>query len=318
MTVVLLLAAPLRAGAQLATSSVNPQDDTLAVRQMRTFLNGIRRSEKRPTVALVLSGGGAKGAAHVGVLKYLEENKIPIDVVIGTSMGGLMGGLYSMGYSATELDSLLTTLDWGKILSDDVPKDYISYKNKRYREVYSLRLPFHYLKRDLERRLEDDSPDKVLERSLGLSKDQMESVLGNSGMGIGSSLPAGFVAGLNVTNQISSLSVGYQDDIPFSDFPRPFFCVASDLVSCKAYNWSRGSIVDAMRSTMSIPGLFDPVRYQGKVLIDGGTRNNFPTDIARAMGADIIIGVELSDPDKTYTEINNLGNLLMPLIDMLG
>ncbi|MBQ5415673.1 MAG: patatin-like phospholipase family protein, partial [Bacteroidales bacterium] len=74
---------------------------------MRTFLNGIRRSEKRPTVALVLSGGGAKGAAHVGVLKYLEENKIPIDVVIGTSMGGLMGGLYSMGYSATELDSLL-------------------------------------------------------------------------------------------------------------------------------------------------------------------------------------------------------------------
>ena len=318
LTVVLLLAAPLRAGAQLATSSVNPQDDTLAVRQMRTFLNGIRRSEKRPTVALVLSGGGAKGAAHVGVLKYLEENKIPIDVVIGTSMGGLMGGLYSMGYSATELDSLLTTLDWGKILSDDVPKDYISYKNKRYREVYSLRLPFHYLQRDLERRLEDDSPDKVLERSLGLSKDQMESVLGNSGMGIGSSLPAGFVAGLNVTNQISSLSVGYQDDIPFSDFPRPFFCVASDLVSCKAYNWSRGSIVDAMRSTMSIPGLFDPVRYQGKVLIDGGTRNNFPTDIARAMGADIIIGVELSDPDKTYTEINNLGNLLMPLIDMLG
>ena len=321
LAVALLLAAPLRAGAQLSTSSVNPQDDTLAVRQMRTYLNGIRRTEKRSTVALVLSGGGAKGAAHVGVIKYLEENEIPIDVVIGTSMGGLMGGLYSMGYSAAELDSLLRTLDWGKILSDDVPSEYISYKTKRYREVYSLRLPFHYLRRDLERRLEDDSPDKVLERSLGLSKDQVEGLLGsskNSGFGLGTSLPAGFVAGLNVTNQISSLSVGYQDDIPFSDFPRPFFCVASDLVSCKAYNWSRGSIVDAMRSTMSIPGLFDPVRYQGKVLIDGGTRNNFPTDIARAMGADIIIGVELSDPDKTYTEINNLGNLLMPLIDMLG
>ena len=321
LAVALLLAAPLRAGAQLSTSSVNPQDDTLAVRQMRTYLNGIRRTEKRPTVALVLSGGGAKGAAHVGVIKYLEENEIPIDVVIGTSMGGLMGGLYSMGYSAAELDSLLRTLDWGKILSDDVPSEYISYKTKRYREVYSLRLPFHYLRRDLERRLEDDSPDKVLERSLGLSKDQVEGLLGsskNSGFGLGTSLPAGFVAGLNVTNQISSLSVGYQDDIPFSDFPRPFFCVASDLVSCKAYNWSRGSIVDAMRSTMSIPGLCDPVRYQGKVLIDGGTRNNFPTDIARAMGADIIIGVELSDPDKTYTEINNLGNLLMPLIDMLG
>ena len=321
ITIAFLLSLPLTAGAQLSTSSLNPQDDTLAVRQMRTYLNGIRRTEDRPTVALVLSGGGAKGAAHVGVLKYLEENKIPVDVVIGTSMGGLMGGLYSMGYTATELDSLLRVMDWGKILSDDVPKDYISYKNKKYREIYSLRLPFHYLKRDLDRRMEKDAPDLILERSLGLSKEQVEGILGTpkaSSHNITQSLPAGFVAGLNVTNQISSLSVGYQDDLPFTDFPRPFFCVSSDLVSRKAYNWSHGSIVDAMRSTMSIPGLFEPVRYEGKIFIDGGTRNNFPTDIARAMGADIIIGVELSEPDKSYTEINNLGDLLIPMIEMLG
>ena len=322
--IAILLAIPFTAGAQLSTSSVNPQDDSLALRQMRIYLNGIRRSENRPTVALVLSGGGAKGAAHVGVLRYLEENQIPVDVVIGTSMGGLMGGLYSLGYSSSELDSLLRVLDWGKILSDDVPKEYISYKTKKYREIYSLRLPFHYLKRDLERRMEME-PQSVMdtprrERSLGISKDTMDDVLeaNKSSRGIGTSLPAGFVAGLNVTNEISSLSVGYQDKQSFTGFPRPFFCVASDLVSCKAYNWSQGSIVDAMRSTMSIPGLFDPVRYEGKILIDGGTRNNFPTDIARAMGADIVIGVELSEPDKTYTEINNLGNLLMPLIDMLG
>ena len=322
----LLLSVSFTAGAQLATSSVNPQDDSLAIRQMRIYLNGIRRSENRPTVALVLSGGGAKGAAHVGVMKYLEENQIPVDVVIGTSMGGLMGGLYSLGYTATELDSLLRSLDWAKILSDSVPKEYISYKTKKYREVYSLRLPFHYLKRDLERRMEMEmEPESVIEapkreRGLNISQDTMDEVLeaNKSRRGIGTSLPAGFVAGLNVTNQISSLSVGYQDNQPFSGLPRPFFCVASDLVSCKAYNWSSGSIVEAMRSTMSIPGLFDPVRYEGKILIDGGTRNNFPTDIAKAMGADIIIGVELSDPDKTYTEINNLGNMLMPLIDMLG
>ena len=146
---ILLLSVPLGAGAQLVTSSVNPQDDTLALRQMRIYLNGIRRSENRPTVALVLSGGGAKGAAHVGVLKYLEENQIPIDVVIGTSMGGLMGGLYSLGYSAPELASLLRVLDWAKILSDDVPKEYISYKTKKYKEIYSLRLPFSCYRRIL-------------------------------------------------------------------------------------------------------------------------------------------------------------------------
>ena len=295
----MFLALPFSSGAQLATSSVNPQDDSLAIRQMRIYLNGIRRSEDRPTVALVLSGGGAKGAAHVGVLKYLEENEIPIDVVIGTSMGGLMGGLYSLGYTAAELDSLLRSMDWPKILSDDVPKDYISYKTKKYREIYTLRLPFHYLKRDYERLMEGSggmsmgTPKK--ERGLGISKDTMEGVLDatKTPRNFATSLPVGFVAGLNVTNQISSLSVGYQDDQPFTGLPRPFFCVASDLVSRKAYNWSSGPLVDALRSTMSIPGLFDPVRYKGMVLIDGGTRNNFPTDIARAMGADIVIGVEL-------------------------
>ena len=319
-----LLYVSFPAGAQLATFSVNPEDDSLAIRQMRIYLNGIRRSENRKTVALVLSGGGAKGAAHVGVLKYLEENQIPVDVVLGTSMGGLMGGLYSLGYSASELDSLLRVLDWAKILSDDVPKEYISYKTKKYKEIYPLRLPFHYLKRDLERRMEMN-PENIIdgpgmERSLGISKETMESAIdaSKSPSSFATSLPAGFVAGLNVTNQISSLSVGYQDKQQFSNLPRPFFCVASDLVSRKAYNWSQGSIVEALRSTMSIPGLFDPVRYEGKILIDGGTRNNFPTDVARAMGADIIIGVELSEPGKSYTEINNLGNLLMPIIEMMG
>lgn len=319
-----LLTLPLSSGAQLATSSVNPQDDSLALRQMRIYLNGIRRSESRPTVALVLSGGGAKGAAHVGVLKYLEENSIPIDVVIGTSMGGLMGGLYSLGYSASELDSLLRVMDWAKILSDDVPKEYISYKTKKYREIYTLRLPFHYLKRDYERLMEGSDAMSMgtrrKERGLGISKDTMEGVIDatKGPRNFTTSLPVGFVAGLNVTNQISSLSVGYQDNQPFTGLPRPFFCVASDLVSRKAYNWSSGPLVDALRSTMSIPGLFDPVRYEGMVLIDGGTRNNFPTDIARAMGADIIIGVELSDPGRSFTEINNLGNMLMPMIEMLG
>ena len=204
LSAALLLALPAKVSAQLATTSVNPQDDSLALRQMRIYLNGIRRAEDRPTVALVLSGGGAKGAAHVGVIRYLEENDIPVDVVLGTSMGGLMGGLYSLGYNATELDSLLRAMDWAKILSDDVPKDYISYKTKKYREAYILRLPFHYLKRDLQRR-KDMGMDMGLERGLGLSSDTMEDVLDAAGSkgNFATSLPAGFVAGLNVTNQIS-------------------------------------------------------------------------------------------------------------------
>ena len=109
---------------------------------MRSKMDRIRR--RRPTVALVLSGGGAKGAAHVGVLRFLEEEGIPIDMVLGTSMGGLVGGLYSIGYSPDFLDSLVRTVDWDLALSDKVPQDYISYATKMYKEKYMLSVPFHY------------------------------------------------------------------------------------------------------------------------------------------------------------------------------
>ena len=268
--------------------SVDPQADSVAIAKMRAKMAKIRRT--RPTVALVLSGGGAKGAAHVGVMRYLEEAGIPIDMIAGTSMGGLMGGLYSLGYPASFIDSLLRAMDWNLVMSDAVPQSSRSYTNRRRSNRYALSVPFDY------------------GRQLWSSGEGKNDLL---------SLPEGLVHGYNVENLISSLTVGYQDSLDFADLPIPFFCVSSDLASLKEYNWTRGSIVDALRSTMSIPFLFRPVRTKGMVLTDGGTRNNFPVDIVRAMGADYVIGVNLH-VGKDYSEVSGMGSFVSQLIDLTG
>ena len=279
--------------------TVNPKSDESAMQMMRERMKRIRKEEKRPTVALVLSGGGAKGAAHVGVIRYLEEQQIPVDIVLGTSMGGLVGGLYSMGYSPAFMDSLLRTSDWSILMSDKVPREYISYSNVKYKEKFALSFPFS-ITHDLH---------------LGADEDGTQNSLRDNIM---RSLPSGYIFGQNVSNKFSSLSVGYEDRMNFLDLPIPFVCVATDLVSCRAKIWHDGKITTAMRSTMSIPGVFAPVKTDGMVLVDGGMRNNFPTDIAREMGADIIIGVELSDSSMSYDEINNLGDLIWQSIDLMG
>lgn len=323
-----LMLLPLSAFAQLATASVDPEGDAIAFEKVRKKMDRIRRTEHRPTVGLVLSGGGAKGAAHVGALRFLEEQKIPVDAIVGTSIGGLVGGLYALGYDVDVLDSLFRSMDWGLALSDNVPQDYISYATKMYKEKFMLSVPFHY-SNDVFRAMVGPAPEE--QSQARKSKSEGTIPMERSGMmhdptdgvdlpinNIARSLPAGYINGLNVNNIFSSISAGYQDSVSFVDFPIPFCCVASDLVSCKAKNWTSGSINEALRSTMSIPGLFDPVRTHGMVLVDGGTRNNFPTDIAREMGVDYVIGVDLSDKDMTYDEINNIADILWTFIDMLG
>lgn len=295
----LTLSSPWTANAQTRRLTVNPKSDERAIEEMQIKMKRIREREKRPTVAVVLSGGGAKGAAHVGVLRYLEEQEIPIDMVLGTSMGGLVGGLYSLGYSPAFLDSLLRTADWKVLMSDQIPREYISYNNTKYKEKFALSFPFSITK-DLHLGAEENDESNSL-------KDNLMK-----------SLPAGYIFGQNVSNKFSSLSVGYQDWQNFLDLPIPFVCVATDLVSCRAKIWHDGKINTALRSTMSIPGVFAPVKTDGMVLVDGGMRNNFPTDLARDMGADIIIGVELSDGSMTYSQINNLGDLIWQSIDLMG
>lgn len=282
-----------------STFGLDKQDEQ-AVRQIRARMARIRQT--RPTVALVLSGGGAKGSAIVGVLKYLEQYDLPIDMVVGTSVGGLIGGMYALGYDVDYLEDLVRNMDWDKALSDNVEQKYVPYAKLRNQEKYLLSIPFYYGTQET---------DETRELHLGASKEKISgNVLG--------SLPAGMVYGQNVSQVFSSRTVGYSGNTNFFNFPIPFACVATDLVSLKAKVWHSGSVNTALRSTMSIPGLFVPVRTDGMVLIDGGMRNNYPANIAREMGADIIIGVDLSNASPQEEDIRNLGNVFMAAIDLFS
>ncbi len=274
--------------------------------------------QHRPTVALVLSGGGAKGAAHVGVIKYLETIGIPVDIVMGTSMGGLVGGIYALGYNADQLDTMIRSIDWDVALSDKVPRDYRSYSSLKYKEKYVLSFPFYYAPKDFVHHNKGDHSEfhpRSGDLHFGAGESDANTMVSDNLIG---SLPSGMVYGQNVNNIFSSLSVGYQDEVDFYDLPIPFLCVAADLVSGSAKIWTKGKINTALRSTMSIPGLFAPVKVDGMVLVDGGIRNNYPTDLARRVGADIVIGVSLSSGYKEYSQINNIGDIINAGIDMLG
>ncbi len=319
---------------------LSADSDSAGIAEIRARMDSIR--SRRPVIALVLSGGGAKGAAHIGAMKYLESIDMPVDMVLGTSMGGLVGGIYALGYSIEELESIVRNIDWELALSDRIPREFISYSEKKYKEKYLLSFPFYYRK---EYYLEQKA-DELRYSDIGMARqetseepempDQFENtdvqrhdgklVLGADAEGASKivrdnllgSLPSGYIYGQNVQNIFSALSVGYQDSLDFNDLPIPFACVATDLVSGKAKVWHSGKITTALRSTMSIPGIFAPVKVDGMVLVDGGMRDNYPTALARQMGADIVIGVDVSSGRKRYDQINNIGDIINAGIDMLG
>ena len=301
----------------MSARGVDPKADAEAVARSQKRMAEIRKH--RPTVALVLSGGGAKGAAHVGVIEYIEELGIPVDMVLGTSMGGLIGGLYALGYTVEEMDSLVRNMDWNWALSDRLSREYVSYTDSKYKEKYMLSIPFYYESDYYKMKLTDEYRFDDIRRHetfhIGADNEDGGDFLKHNLLG---SLPSGYIYGQNVSNLISSLTIGYQDSIDFQSLPVPFACVATDMVSGKAKIWHSGKLNTAMRSTMSIPGIFAPVRTEGMVLVDGGMRDNYPTALAREMGADIIIGVDLSQDKRTYVQVNNIGDIIGQGIDMLG
>jgi len=279
-TFVLIACGAFAQNSELVNVSYDPKGDSIFFEKMHKYFAQIRAKEHRPTVALVLAGGGARGTAHIGVMKFLEEKGIPIDFVAGTSMGGLMGGLYSMGYSADEIDQLIRGINWDVMMSDEIPMEYYSYDQKRYKSTYLISFPFDRNK---------------------FSK----------------SLPTGVKNGLNIYNMMSTVSVGYQGDLDFMNLPIPFCCVAAEIATQKEKHWTSGSLISALRSTMSILGYFRPVRVDSMILSDGGTKNNFPVDVAKAAGADIIIGVELYMP-REHSEINNIADVLLQTTQYSG
>lgn len=244
----------------------------------------------RPKVGLVLSGGGAKGAAHIGVLKYIEEAGIPVDYVAGTSMGAIVGGLFSLGYTADEIQSLISDVDWDTLISNKVERVNTSYVSKHESMTQSLILPF------------SASTDK---------EDLQYSSFKNS-------LPTGIVSGDNLINLFNSLSVGYSDSTDFRNFPIPYLCIATNLTTGEADILDKGVFAKAIRASMAIPILFDPVNIDDKLYTDGGLINNFPAEQCRAMGADYVIGVSMSpgfdtgndDLSSVFSQIKRLKEII--------
>ena len=295
-------------------SSVTPEEDSLAIAKVRVRMDSIR--QYRPTVALVLGGGGARGLAHLGVIRYLEELGIPVDIVTGTSMGGLIAGLYSLGYSHQQLDSLVRDIEWPVMMSDKIPNAYLSYRLRKYRERFVIRVPFHYDREDLiakkQAELQDRS-ERYAEEAGTHTSDMLEESLSRVGLG----MPDGFLFGINVRNTLGAVSVGYQDSISFADLPIPFACVATDIYNMTPKYWTGGRLTDALRSTMAIPLYFRAVRKDGEILLDGGMRNNYPADIARAMGADIVIGSDMSI-HRGIDELNSPVDFIFQSISLLS
>ena len=225
-------------------------------------------------------------------------------------MGGLIGGLYSLGYTVHEMDSIVRNMDWAWALSDKLSRDYITYTDMKYKEKYLLSIPFYYERDYFRMKVADENRfDNVKQHEIlhiGADNEEGADFLKHNLLG---SLPSGYLYGQNVNNMISSLTVGYQDSIDFQTLPIPYVCVAADMVTGKTKIWHSGRLNDAMRSTMSIPGVFAPVKTGGMVLVDGGIRDNFPTGLAKEMGADIIIGVDLAQGRKGYLDVNNIADI---------
>ena len=231
----------------------------------------------RKRVAVVLSGGGAKGMAHIGVLKVLERAGIPVDIVTGTSMGSIIGGLYAIGYNANALDSLVRVQDWGYVISDREDLSNQSLSDRKKQNTY------------------------FINTNLG-KKDK------NAG---------GIIKGKNLAELFQQLCVGYTDSIDFTrDLPIPFACVATNIIDNSEYDFHSGHLAQAMRASMAIPAAFSPVRIGDMVLVDGGLKNNFPADIARQMGADIIIGVTVQGPPKVAEDLGGTMSIISQIVDV--
>jgi NTE family protein len=226
----------------------------------------------RLRIGVALEGGGALGLAHIGVLKWFEQHHIPVDYVAGTSMGGLVGGFYAAGMSPEDLQKLIEGVDWNQVLGDATPYEDLSYRRKEDQRAY---------------------PNAFI---IGLRN--------------GLSLPSGLNSGQQIGLLIDRITLPYYDLESFEQLPIPFRCVATDIVSGKEVVFEQGSLAEALRSTMSIPGAFKPVFDKDRVFVDGGLVNNLPTDVVKQMGADIVIAVHLETAPVEAKDIKSLFNVL--------
>jgi NTE family protein len=213
----------------------------------------------RPRIGLVLSGGGARGAAHVGVLKVLEQLHIPIDAVAGTSMGAVVGGLYASGFSPREIESIMTSLNWQDAFRDRPPREDLTFRRKQEDQNFLVKFPLGVRGRHIQ-------------------------------------LPKGLIQGQKLTQTLRRLTLPVARVTNFDELPTPFRAVATDLETGEGVVMSSGDLTSAMRASMSVPGVFAPVERDGRLLVDGGIAENVPIDVAREMGVDILIVVDVGTP----------------------
>ncbi len=229
-------------------------------------------SSPRPKIGLALEGGGALGLAHIGVLEWLEEHRIPLDDIAGTSMGGLVGGIYATGMDAREVRQLVTGIDWNGVLRGETDFGDHSFRRKEDRTDYPAGFEF--------------------------------------GLRHGIAFPGGFNSGHQVGLILDRIALPYSTLKSFDQLPTPFRCVSTELTQRELHVFKDGPLSDALRSTMSIPGFFTPVRLNGKVYVDGGLLDNLPTDIAQQMGANKVIAVHLENaPLNAETPLSSLSVL---------
>jgi len=223
---------------------------------------------KRPKIVLVLSGGGARGSAHIGVIKKLEEYHVPVDLIVGTSMGSIVGGLYASGWSSAEIETKITTIDWGAVFVDKLKREDKTFRRKEddAKFLIPLKMRFKHWK---------------------------------------PYIPPAVIGGQNLELLFQGLAIQATGETDFDRFPIPYRAVATDLVDGRAVVIEKGSLATAMRASMALPGIFPPVELDGRQLSDGGMAANFPLRIGRSLGADVLIGVDITSPLRKKEELGN-------------
>lgn len=234
-------------------------------------------SVKRPKIGLVLSGGGAKGFAHIGVLKVLEEAGIKIDYIGGTSMGSIIGGLYASGYNASQIDSIFKKTNFDELINDYIPRSSKNFYGKKNDELYAIVLPFS-----------------------------------NFRVGI----PEALSKGMYNYNLLSSLTRNVRHVRDFNKLPTPFLCIGTNIETGEEVLLNKGNLVQAMMASAAFPSLFTPVEIDGKLLVDGGVVNNYPIKEVRNLGADIIIGVDVQDDLLNRKSLKNATRILVQITNL--
>lgn len=252
---------------------VNPQNSFSQENEKKAAQDSVTR----PKIGLVLSGGGAKGFAHIGVLKVLEEAGIKIDYIGGTSMGSVIGGLYASGYNATQIDSIFKKTNFDELINDYIPRSSKNFYGKKNDELYAIALPFNKFR-----------------------------------VGI----PEALSKGMYNYNLLSSLTRNVRHVRDFNKLPTPFLCIATNIETGEEVLLNKGNLVQAMVASAAFPSLFTPVEIDGKLLVDGGVVNNYPIKEVRNLGADIIIGVDVQDDLLNRKGLKNATRILVQITNL--